>query len=367
MLRTSILLATLSCSAAHAAAPDLATLRVPPGFRITVFADPVPSARAMALGAHGTVFVGSRAGAVYAIRSEGERASQVRTIAEKLDEPIGVAFKDGALYVSATSKILRLPGIEQNLEHPPKSTVFRDGLPGERWHGGKFIAFGPDGWLYLNVGAPCNVCEPDERHGALFRIAPDGTTMERVAHGLRNSVGFDWNPVDHTLWFTDNGRDLLGDDLPPDELNRIDGKDPDFGFPYCHGGTIADPEFGASHPCRQFVGPEVAFGAHVAPLGMRFYTGTMFPADYRGDIFVAQHGSWNRSKKSGDQVVRVHLENGHAVKTEPFVSGWLRNETYSGRPADVLVMPDGALLIADDAAGVIYRVAYETGPNAPRL
>jgi glucose/arabinose dehydrogenase len=343
-------------AATHAAAPDVSTLQVPPGFKIAVFADPVPSARAMALGEQGTLFVGSRIGSVYAIRYDGDRSTRIQRIAEKLDEPIGVAFKDGALYVSATSRILRYAGIEQHLDHPPKPTVFRDGLPSESHHGGKFLAFGPDGGLYVAVGSPCNVCEPDERHGAIFRIAPDGKAMERVAHGVRNSVGFDWNPADGSLWFTDNGRDLLGDDLPPDELNRVDGKDPHFGFPYCHGGTIPDPEFGKSHRCDAFVPPEVRFGAHVAPLGMRFYTGTLFPADYRGDVFVAQHGSWNRSKKTGDQVVRVHLENGHAVKTEPFVSGWLRDETYSGRPSDVLVMPDGALLVADDAAGVIYRV-----------
>ncbi len=357
MLRTTLAVAAWSCGMAQAAAPDLTTLHVPPGFKIAVFADPVPSARAMALGAHGTVFVGSRAGAVYAISYEGTRAARVRTIAGSLDEPIGVAFKDGALYVSATSRILRWDAIEAHLDAPPKPTVFNADLPGERWHGGKFIAFGPDGWLYANVGAPCNVCEPDARHGALFRIAPDGKTMERVAHGLRNSVGFDWNPADQSLWFTDNGRDMLGDDLPPDELNRVASKDPSFGFPYCHAGDIADPEFGKRHPCSDFVGPEVRFGAHVAPLGMRFYTGTMFPADYRGDIFVAQHGSWNRSKKSGDQVVRVHLKDGRAVGTEPFVTGWLVDETYSGRPTDVLVMPDGALLIADDTAGVIYRVS----------
>ena len=351
----------LLCAIAPAtAAPDLAQLQLPPGFRIELFADDVRNARSLALGDRGTLFVGTRdAGNVYAVVHDGQRATAVKRIAKGLKSPNGVAFRDGALYVAEISRILRYDGIEARLDDPPAPVVVKGDYPEDGHHGWKFIAFGPDGKLYVPVGAPCNICEPSERHALISRIAPDGSGYEVVARGVRNSVGFDWNPADGALWFTDNGRDWLGDDTPPCELNRVDGAGQHFGYPYCHGGDVADPEFGGeAHPCAGFTAPQVRFGAHTAPLGMRFYDGAMFPAEYRGDVIVAQHGSWNRSRKSGYQLVRVHIENGKAVRSEPFVHGWLQGQSASGRPVDVLVMPDGSMLVSDDLNGAIYRISY---------
>jgi glucose/arabinose dehydrogenase len=347
---------------------DLDRLERPPGFSIEVFADDVPNARSMTLGARGTLFVGTRdKGNVYAVVHDGKRATGVSTIARRLKSPNGVAFRDGALYVAEINRVLRYDGIEDRLDDPPDPVVLKDDYPTDGHHGWKFIAFGPDGKLYVPVGAPCNICAPGERHALISRIEPDGSRYEVVARGVRNTVGFDWNPADGKLWFTDNGRDWLGDDQPPCELNRVAEPGQHFGYPYCHGGDIADPEFGGdAHPCADFVAPQVRFGAHTAPLGMRFYTGAMFPEEYRGDIFVAQHGSWNRSRKTGYQVVRVVVEDGVAVKSEAFVHGWLRGEETSGRPVDVLVMPDGALLVSDDQSGAIYRVTYAAGAGGAR-
>lgn len=358
VLAVLMLAGCLLAAQSRAAAP-LSDLHLPPGFRIEVFADDVDNARAMALGQRGTVFVGSRdAGRVYALEHDGTRATRVHEIARGLEMPTGVAFRDGALYVAALNRILRWDDIEAKLDSPPKPVVVYDGFPSDAHHGWKFIAFGPDGWLYVPVGAPCNICDPSERYASIFRMTPDGGKVEAVTRGVRNSVGFDWNPADGALWFSDNGRDWLGDDTPPCELNRVSEQGQHFGYPYCHGAGIVDPEFGAGKNCADYVAPQVRFGAHTAPLGLRFYRGNMFPADYRGDVFVAQHGSWNRAKKIGYQVVRVHVENGVAVKSEPFVYGWLRDERVSGRPVDVLEMPDGALLISDDQANAIYRVSY---------
>ncbi len=356
-------LALLSAGAARAA-PDLDRLVVPPGFRIELFADGVDNARSLTLGAKGTLFVGTRdAGNVYAIVHDGTRATEVKRIARRLKSPNGVAFRDGALYVAEISRVLRFDAIEERLDDPPEAVVVKDDYPTDGHHGWKFIAFGPDGKLYVPVGAPCNICEPSARHALISRIDPDGTRYEVVARGVRNSVGFDWNPADGSLWFTDNGRDWLGDDTPPCELNRVGKAGEHFGYPWCHGGNLADPEFD-DRPCTDFTGPQVRFGPHTAPLGMRFYAGAMFPEEYRGDIFVAQHGSWNRSRKTGYQVVRVHGDGASAVKSEPFVHGWLRDEDVSGRPVDVLVMPDGALLVSDDQADAIYRVSYGAPSSA---
>jgi glucose/arabinose dehydrogenase len=347
------------CGSATAAPPDLATLKVPDGFRIAIFADDVPNARQMALGASGTLFVGSRdAGRVYAITHDGTKASAVKVIAKGLKVPSGIAFRDGSLYVAALDRVLRYDGIEQKLALPPAPVVVTDALPSDGSHGWKFIAFGPDGKLYVPVGAPCNICEPSERHGLIARMNPDGSGYEVIARGVRNTVGFDWNPADKKLWFTENGRDWMGDDQPPCELNRVDKPGQHFGYPYCHGGTIADPEFGDGHSCSDYVAPVLNFGAHTAPLGMRFYRGTQFPAAYRGGVFVTEHGSWNRSKKSGYRVLFVPVTGDKAGPAQDFVTGWLRDERVSGRPADVLELPDGSLLIADDNAGVIYRVSY---------
>jgi glucose/arabinose dehydrogenase len=344
-------------------------LRVPKGFQIELLTDAVPNARAMALGRYaggkGVLYVGSMgAGKVYAVELEAGRAGRVHTVASGLTMPAGVAYREGQLYVSAVSRILRFDAIDDRLDNPPAPALVTDRLPSETHHGAKFIAFGPDGRLYVAVGAPCNVCVPDAAHGIIQRVKADGSEPEIVARGVRNSVGFDWSPLDRALWFSDNGRDMLGDDVPSDELNRVQKPGEHFGFPYCHQGDVADPEFGARRACSEFAAPAAKLGAHVASLGMRFYTGSQFPADYRNNIFVAEHGSWNRSKKSGYQVARVVLDaQGRVLRQEPFVEGWLQvdaagRELVFGRPADVLVLPDGSLLISDDFGGAIYRVRY---------
>ena len=357
---------------AAAAALPFETLRVPPGFHVELLTDAVPNARAMALGRHdgarGVVYVGSmRAGKVYAVELDHGRAGAVHTIASGLALPAGVAYRDGSLYVSAVSKILRFDAIDDHLADPPAARVVTDRLPSETHHGAKFIGFAPDGRLYVAVGAPCNICKPDSRHGVLQRMNADGSGLETVASGIRNSVGFDWSPLDRSLWGNDNGRDLLGDDSPSDELNRMQKAGADFGYPYCHQGDTPDPEFGAQRPCSDFVAPAAKLGAHVAALGMRFYRGAQFPEVYRNSIFIAEHGSWNRSRKAGYRVVRVALDGaGRVLREEPFVQGWLQRdgagrESVWGRPADVLPLPDGSLLISDDLAGAIYRVEYRPG------
>ncbi len=339
------------------------TIKLPPGFTIEVVAR-VANARAMTLSPDGTLFVGSTsAGQVYAV-SVPARGTQgdavVRVVASGLSQPAGVAFRDGALYVSAIDRILRFDDIERRLGDPPKPVVVTDKLPGERHHGLRYIAFGPDGKLYVNVGAPCNICEPDrDRYAVIRRMNPDGSGAEVYAKGERNSVGFDWDPRTRDLWFTTNGRDWLGDDSPPDTLNHAPKPGLDFGFPYCHAGTIPDPEFGKKRACSEFAQPAQRLGPHVAPLGMRFYTGTQFPAAYRNQIFIAEHGSWNRSHKIGYRITLVKLdEKGEAVSYEPFATGWLQGEEAWGRPADVEVAPDGSLLVSDDSAGAIYRIRY---------
>jgi glucose/arabinose dehydrogenase len=369
-LALPLLLAAISAMPAAAAGVQLDKLRLPPGFRIELLTGAVPNARAMTLGrfvdGKGVLYVGSMSeGKVYAVEIDDGKAIAVHTIAAHLELPIGVAWRDGSLYVSAVSRLLRFDAIDQHLDAPPAPVVVTDRLPGETHHGGKFIAFGPDGKLYLNVGAPCNVCEPDARHGIIQRMNSDGSGQQTIARGVRNSVGFDWSPTDRSLWFTDNGRDMMGDDVPSDELDHVTRSGGEhFGFPYCHQGDIADPEFGARHACSEFTAPAARLGAHVASLGMRFYTGTRFPPAFRGNAFIAEHGSWNRSKKSGYAVVRVAVDaNGHAGQPETFVSGWLQvdangNESVWGRPADVQPLPDGSLLVSDDFAGAIYRVRY---------
>jgi glucose/arabinose dehydrogenase len=354
---------------AAAAGLPLDKLRVPPGFRIELLTDAVPNAREMALGRYadgkGVLYVGSMdAGKVYAVELEAGKAVAVHTIASGLELPSGVAWRQGSLYVAAVSRILRFDGIDDRLARPPQPTVVTDRLPTEHHHGWKFIAFGPDGKLYVPVGAPCNVCEPDERHGNIQRMNADGSGLETIARGVRNSVGFDWSPIDKTLWFTDNGRDMMGDDMPSDELNHVTQAGQHFGFPYCHQGDVPDPDFGKAHACREFVAPAAMLGPHVASIGMRFYAGTQFPPAYRGNAFIAEHGSWNRSRKSGYVVARVAIDGeGHAGRPEDFVEGWLQvdavgRETVWGRPADVLPLPDGSLLVSDDFAGAIYRVRF---------
>ncbi|WP_150576940.1 PQQ-dependent sugar dehydrogenase [Pandoraea aquatica] len=359
--------------AALACAPQLATARdalpierlsLPQGFYVEVLSDQVPGARGMALGPKGTLFVGSRAqGNVYAITLDPSRAyaAKVRTVASGLNMPVGVAMRNGALYISAVSRIVRLDDIEDHLDNPGQPAVVYDKLPTESHHGWRYIAFGPDQRLYVGVGAPCNVCKRDEiRYAMIGSMKPDGTDWRVVARGVRNTVGFDWQPGTNTLWFTDNGRDLLGDDVPDDELNRLTRMGEHFGFPYCHAGNIPDPDFGREKACRTFSPPTAKLGAHVAALGMRFYTGKQFPDDYRGSIFIAEHGSWNRSRKVGYRVVRVVLDaKGNVSKQEVFAQGWLGDDdAVWGRPVDLLTLPDGSLLISDDHAGAIYRITY---------
>jgi glucose/arabinose dehydrogenase len=345
----------------RAASLPLDTIKLPPGFRIDLYAHPAPGARSMALGAGGTLFVGSRdEGNVYAVvdGDKDGRADEVLTLARGLRMPNGVAVRDGALYVAEISRVLRYDGIEGRLKSPPAPVVVKGDLPTERHHGWKFIAFGPDGLLYVPIGAPCNICDRGDPFATITRMKPDGTGFEIVARGVRNTVGFDWHPRTGELWFTDNGRDMMGDDVPADELNRVARAGQHFGYPHCHGGDVPDPDFGRDRPCSEFVAPTRELGPHVAAIGMRFYTGSMFPEEYRGQVFIAEHGSWNRSRKVGYRVMLVRLHGDRAVSYEPFAQGWLRGEKEWGRPADVLVMPDGALLVSDDAAGAVYRISY---------
>jgi len=342
------------------AAAELNELTLPPGFRIAVYAADVPNARQMALGPPGVVFVGSNAaGKVYAVvdRDGGNRT--VHVVASGLNMPSGIAFRDGALYVAAVNRILRYRDVARDPAHPPKPEVVTDAYPSDAHHGWKFIAFGPDGRLYVPVGAPCNICTPPgPLHATITRLDLAGGRPEVVARGVRNSVGFDFDPASGDLWFTDNGRDWLGDDQPPDELNHLTKVGEHFGFPFCHGNGLRDPEHNAGHACSEFTPPARELGPHVASIGMRFYTGRMFPEKYRGGVFIAEHGSWNRSTPIGYRVSFVKVENGRATSYEPFAAGWLKGGAASGRPADVLVMPDGALLVSDDKAGRIYRITY---------
>ena len=339
-------------------------IRLPPGFRIALYSRDLPNARSMALGEQGTLFVGTRSdGRVYALRdADGDgRAERKWTLARGLDMPNGVAFRNGALYVAESGRILRFDRIEERLDIPPEPVVVAT-MGAYDHHGWRYLGFGPDGRLYVAMGAPCNVCEPGDL-GSIVSMRPDGGDRHIFARGVRNSVGFTWHPQSGDLWFTDNGRDWLGDDLPPDELNRADGPGRHFGFPYCHGGDIADPEFGTERPCSDFTPPVQRLGPHVASLGVRFYNGDMFPERYRGQLFIAEHGSWNRSSRVGYRITLVRLEDNRALGYEPFASGWLRAGSVAGRPVDLLVMPDGALLVSDDKAGAIYRISYE-GENA---
>jgi glucose/arabinose dehydrogenase len=337
----------------------LETIKLPQGFSIALYAR-VPNARSMTLAPGGTLFVGTRQEEVYAVRrGTAERGGEVVTIARGLEMPNGVALRDGSLYVAEVSRVLRFDGIEERLENPPRPVVVRADFPTERHHGWKFIAFGPDGWLYVPVGAPCNICESKQPvFAAIHRMRPDGSAVELYASGVRNTVGFDWDPQTKELWFTDNGRDWMGDDQPPDELDHASRPGMHFGYPYCHGTSLPDTEFGRKRPCSEFTPPAMPLGPHVAALGMRFYTGTRFPPEYRNQIFIAEHGSWNRSRKIGYRISLVRLEAGRAVSYSPFASGWLQGERVWGRPVDVLIMPDGALLISDDYAGAIYRISY---------
>jgi glucose/arabinose dehydrogenase len=352
----------------------LAPLTVPAGFQVSVFAEGVDNARSMVVSPQGTVFVGSQyVGKVHAvIDSNGDyRADRVVLIASDLDQPNGVAMRNGALYVATQSRLLRFDDIEKNLDAPPAPVVVRADLPNPRaGHTWKFIAFGPDDKLYMSVGAPCNVCESPAMVSAIIRMNPDGTGMESFAEGVRNSVGFDWHPVTRELWFTDNGRDGMGDDVPADELNVAPKAGLHFGFPYCHQGDVQDPQFGAQRACSTTEPPAQKLGAHVAAIGFTFYTGNMFPASFRNAAIIAEHGSWNRAAAASGYRVTVARTDGRRVTGyEPFVDGFIPQSAgapggrgaaaaSTGRPADVLQMPDGSILISDDTGDRLIRVSY---------
>jgi glucose/arabinose dehydrogenase len=345
------------------AALPLEKIKLPAGFSISVYAE-VPGARSMVMSPSGTVFVGTqRSGLVHAVKDiNGDQIADKRwVIASGMNNPNGVAIKNGNLFVAEISKVTRFSDIEKNLASPGKGEIIYDKFPTERAHGWKYIAFGPDGKLYVPVGAPFNIGIPDERHAAIFRMNDDGTGIEKFASGVRNTVGFTWHPATKELWFTDNGRDMMGDDVPFCELNQAPKAGMHFGYPYFHSGTIRDPEFGGTHQASEFTAPAQNLGPHVAPLGLKFYTGSMFPAEYKDQIFVAEHGSWNRSKKIGYRVSLVKMKDGKAAGYETFASGWLDDTTQRawGRPVDVLILTDGAMLVSDDVAGVIYRISYK--------
>lgn len=336
-------------------------IELPPGFMIEEYAD-VPHARSLALGENGTVFVSTRRGrSVYAVVPDG---SGTRTIEldSGLSTPNGIAFFDGDLYVAEIDRVLRYADIESNLDRVPEATVLDIDLPSERHHGWRYIGFGPDDKLYISIGVPCNICERDG-YGRIIRMNPDGSGRETIAEGVRNSVGFTWDPSTGDLWFTDNGRDMLGDDLPPGELNHVSAIGQHFGFPYCHAGEILDPKLGAGKDCSDYRAPVRKLGPHVAPLGLAFYSGDMFPPEYHNQVFIAEHGSWNRSKKIGYRITLVRLDDNVPASYEVFASGWLQNESVSGRPVDVLVLADGSMLVSDDHAGRIYRISYSSAEN----
>ncbi len=345
---------------------QLNTIKLPEGFVIEIFAE-VNDARSLAISPSGTVYVGNKDGdKVYAVKdTDGDfKADKKWVIDSGLNQPNGVAFRDGNLYVAEISRILEYENIESKLDSPPAPIVLNNTYPSETHHGWKYIAFGPDGKLYVPVGAPCNICESkDSIFNTITRINADGSGREIYANGIRNTVGFTWHPVTNELWFTDNGRDMLGDDVPPCELNLAPQAGMNFGYPYCHAGTIKDPEFGDKHACSEFVAPVQSLGPHVAALGVKFYTGKMFPEEYTNQVFIAEHGSWNRSKKIGYRISLVKIkDNKISEGYETFASGWLneKEDKAWGRPVDVLVLPDGSMLVSDDMAGVIYRISYKT-------
>ena len=354
MIRRSVLLLAVLPSFALASISDVV---LPPGFIVEEYAD-VPKARSLALGDKGTLFVSNRKGrSVYAVVENADGSTRTIELLSGMSTPNGIAFHDGDLYVAQIDRVLRYADIEANLDAVPEAEVLDVDLPSDRHHGWRYIGFGPDDKLYISIGAPCNVCDK-AGYAQIIRMNADGSGRETFASGIRNSVGFTWHPTTDELWFTDNGRDMMGDDTPPCELNHAPREGLHFGFPYCHGGDILDPQFGNGRECENYRPPVQNLGPHVAPLGVKFYTGDMFPSEYRNQVFIAEHGSWNRSKKIGYRVTLVRLDGNRAVSYEPFAYGWLQGQSVSGRPVDLLVKEDGSLLVSDDLAGKIYRISY---------
>ena len=345
----------------------LSKIQLPPGFTISVYANDVPRARSLSISDKGTVFAGTRGqmggkevGKVFAIIDNDKdfKADKVSTIAEGLNTPNGVALNNGDLYIAEINRISRIANVEEKLDSVNSPETVKGDLPTERHHGWKFIAFGPDNKLYVPVGAPCNICEPSERHALIARMDKDGSNYEVFARGIRNSVGFDWHPQTGDLWFTDNGRDMWGDDRPPEELNRATQAGQHFGFPYRYGTNLTDSEYTTEMSASDFTSPMLEFPAHTAGLGLRFYEGDNFPEEYRGDIFIAYHGSWNRSSPAGYLIMRVDMDGNDVKGREVFASGWLQDDKYWGRPVDLDFLSDGSMLVSDDHANVIYRIQY---------
>jgi glucose/arabinose dehydrogenase len=366
---------TAGAATAQQAASPLSTLTLPAGFRADVFAEKVENARTMVRGPQGTIFVGSRtAGKVHAVidRDGDFKADRVVVIASGLNQPNGLAMRNGALYVATAGQLLRFDDIETKLDAPPEPVTVSNELPNPKaGHTWKFIAFGPDDLLYMSVGAPCNVCLSPPLVSAIVRMKPDGSEMEVFAEGVRNSVGFDWHPVTGELWFTDNGRDMLGDDVPGDELNVAPKPGLHFGFPYCHQGDVTDPEFGTQRACSTTEAPAQRLDAHVAAIGFTFYTGDMFPSTYKNAAIIAEHGSWNRTPPSGYRVMVARTDGRRVTSYEPLVEGflpgmkegtapggWGAGKAAQGRPADVLQLPDGSLLVSDDSGNRLIRISY---------
>ncbi|WP_444935666.1 PQQ-dependent sugar dehydrogenase [Microbulbifer sp. JMSA004] len=355
-----ILFATLLFASAVQAEITLDQLQVPEGFELSYFAEDVETARQLARSESGTVFSGSfRAKKVYALRdTDNDGAADKRwVLMENLKAPTGIAFKDGDLYVADVDKIIRFPQIERNLDQP-KSEVVYDQFPTDRHHGWKFLRFDREGQLIVPVGAPCNICDANENYSKIFSLDLSSKKTKIIANGVRNSVGFDFHPQTNELWFTDNGRDMMGDDIPPCEINKVSFWGEHFGYPYFHGDDIADPEFGLGKNAADYSKPVLNLGAHVAPLGIHFYRGEQYPKDYRHNLLVAEHGSWNRSEKSGYRVMLATVENSEITKYEPLITGFMQEETTYGRPVAFLEMPDGSVLISDDFAHKIYRLSY---------
>lgn len=361
---------------------QLSSIRLPPGFSISLVASGLNRPRELALSPSGNLAIGGLGKSVSLLTPEGASFAL-----DNLDIPNGVAFRGGDLFVAETDRVLRYDGLDAALARTPfvapTPVLITDRLPSRSHHGLRFIRVGPDGKLYIGIGAPCNVCEPtspdgpgngpnaggDERFATIVRMDPDGRNAEIFARGVRNTVGFDWAPGTRDLWFTDNGRDLLGDNSPPDELNRAPRAGLHFGYPYCHGRAVSDPQFGALRACTEFVRPEFELPAHVAALGMSFYTGTRFPAEYRGRIFIAEHGSWNRSTPTGYRISMVDPSAPPSRDAQGayqiFAQGWLQGSKAWGRPVSVINGPDGTLLVSDDFAGAVYRIRYDgAAPSA---
>ena len=361
MKKFFLLLVSVIAANCVAQEPDLNSLRMPDGFSVSIYAE-IQNPRQLALGSENTVYVGSLRGSVFAIinMNGDETGDNVVTIAENLNTPNGVAYYDGDLFIGEIGRISRIEDVDSKLSSPQQTVTVNDSLPDRRHHGFKFLHVGPDGKIYLPVGAPCNVCEEDEIFATMLNMNLDGSGLEIVASGIRNTVGFDFHPESEELWFTDNGRDMLGDDLPACEINRLSEFGQHFGFPYIHQGDLPDPRFGNGHDPSNYTPPVLKLGAHVAPLGLAFYRGDMFPDEFDNTVFWAEHGSWNRSEKSGYRVMmgQISEDNTRIISNRPFVEGWLQGQRNWGRPVDILNMPDGSVLISDDQANLIYRVAY---------